>query len=70
MAQNQLRKFTYNNGTYLLYFSCALAYGPVMKKPNKKRNPIAKQLKHFTSKVIKNKKKYDRKKLPTKILGY
>jgi hypothetical protein len=34
-----------------------------MKKPNKKRNPIARQLKHFTSKVFKNKKRYDRKKL-------
>tara|TARA_Y100000114_G_scaffold131879_1_gene130346 strand:- start:376 stop:498 length:123 start_codon:yes stop_codon:yes gene_type:complete len=34
-----------------------------MKKPNKKRNPIAKQLRHFKKKVIKNKKKYDRKKL-------
>ena len=70
MAQSQSKKFTYNNGTYLLYFPHALAYGPIMKKPNKKRNPIARQLKHFTSKVIKNKKKYDRKKLPTKILGY
>ena len=43
-----------------------MAYGPVMKKPNKKRNPIARQLKHFTSKVFKNKKRYDRKKLETK----
>ena len=34
-----------------------------MKKTNKKRNPIAKQLRHFKKKVIKNKKKYDRKKL-------
>ena len=34
-----------------------------MKKPNKKRNPIARQLRHFRKKVIKNKKKYDRKKL-------
>jgi len=40
--------------------------GPIMKKPNKKRNPFAKQLKHFTSKVFKNKKRYDRKKLQTK----
>ena len=31
-----------------------------------KRNPIARQLKHFTSKVFKNKKRYDRKKLETK----
>ena len=51
-------------------FLNAMADGSVVKKPNKKRNPIARQLKHFTSKVIKNKKKYDRKKLPTKILGY
>ena len=34
-----------------------------MQKSNKKRNPVAKQLRHFTSKVIKNKKKYDRKKI-------
>ena len=33
-----------------------------MKKPNKKKNPIASQLRHFKKKVIKNKKKYDRKK--------
>ena len=33
-----------------------------MKKLNKKRNPVAKQLRHFKRKVIKNKKIYDRKK--------
>ena len=33
-----------------------------MNKPNKKRNPIAKQLRHFKNKVIKNKKAYNRKK--------
>ena len=33
-----------------------------MQKINKKRNPIAKQLRHFKQKVIKNKKAYDRKK--------
>ena len=27
-----------------------------MKKANKKRNPVAKQLRHFKQKVIKNKK--------------
>ena len=70
MAQSQLKKFIYNNGTHLLYFHDTLAYGPVMKKPNKKRNPIARQLKHFTSKVIKNKKKYDRKKLEKQSIGY
>ena len=32
-----------------------------MKKSNKRRNPIAKQLRHFKQKVIKNKKIYDRK---------
>ena len=32
-----------------------------MKKPNKKRNPVAKQLRHFKRKVIKSKKIYDRK---------
>jgi hypothetical protein len=42
-----------------------LADGPIMKKPNKKRNPFAKQLRHFTSKTFKDKKKYDRKKLET-----
>ena len=31
------------------------------QKRNKKRNPIAVQLKHFRHKVIKNKKKYNRK---------
>ena len=34
-----------------------------MKMPNKKKNPVARQLRHFKKKVIKNKKKYDRKKL-------
>ena len=34
-----------------------------MKKSNKKRNPVARQLRHFKKKVIENKKKYDRKKL-------
>ena len=33
-----------------------------MKKANKKRNPVARQLRHFKQKVIKNKKAYDRKK--------
>ena len=32
-----------------------------MKKANKKRNPVAKQLRHFKNKVVKNKKAYDRK---------
>jgi len=32
-----------------------------MKKANKKRNPVARQLRHFKQKVIKNKKRYDRK---------
>ena len=34
-----------------------------MEKRNKARNPIAKQLRHFKQKVIKNKKAYDRKKI-------
>ena len=34
-----------------------------MKKPNKKRNPVARQLRRFKKKVIKSKKVYDRKKL-------
>ena len=32
-----------------------------MKKTNKKRNPVAKQLRHFKRKVIKSKRIYDRK---------
>ena len=32
-----------------------------MKKANKKRNPVAKQLRHFKQKVIKIKKAYDRR---------
>ena len=32
-----------------------------MNKPNKKRNPVAKQLRHFKIKVIKSKRIYDRK---------
>ena len=32
-----------------------------MQKLNKKRNPVARQLRHFKQKVIKNKKIYDRK---------
>ena len=32
-----------------------------MNKPNKKRNPVAKQLRHFKNKVVKNKRIYDRK---------
>ena len=34
---------------------------PQMKKTNKKRNPVAKQLRHFKRKVIKSKRIYDRK---------
>ena len=34
-----------------------------MKKTNKKRNPVASQLRHFKKKVIKSKKVYDRKKI-------
>ena len=33
-----------------------------MKSPNKKRNPFAKQLRHWKNKIIKNKRRYDRKK--------
>ena len=32
-----------------------------MKSPNKKRNPFAKQLRHWRYKIIKSKKRYDRK---------
>ena len=34
-----------------------------MKKPNKKRNPFARQLKLFRQRIIKSKKRYNRKKL-------
>ena len=34
-----------------------------MQKLNKKKNPVAKQLRHFKQKVIKNKRIYDRKKI-------
>ena len=34
-----------------------------MNKVNKKRNPVARQLRHFKQKVVKNKKVYDRKKV-------
>jgi len=40
-----------------------------MKKANKKRNPVAKQLRHFKQKVIKNKKIYDRKKINKNTYG-
>ena len=34
-----------------------------MKKVIKKRNHVAKQLRHFKQKVVRNKKVYDRKKI-------
>jgi len=34
-----------------------------MKKANKKRNPVARQLRHLKQKIIQNKKTYNRKKL-------
>jgi len=37
-----------------------------MKKPNKKRNPVARQLRHFTSKVFKVKNRYARQKIHKK----
>ena len=40
-----------------------------MNKPNKKRNPVARQLRHFKKKVIKNKRIYDRKKIRKAIHG-
>ena len=33
-----------------------------MKKTNKKRNPVAKQLRHYKQKIIKKKTLYDRRK--------
>ena len=33
-----------------------------MKKANKKRNPVAKQLRHYKQKIIKKKTLYDRRK--------
>ena len=35
----------------------------IMKKANKKRNPVARTLKTFTQKIVPDKKKYDRKKI-------
>ena len=32
-----------------------------MQSPNKKRNPIARQLRHWRNKIIKSKRRYDRK---------
>ena len=32
-----------------------------MQSPNKKRNPIARQLKHWRNKIVKSKKRYQRK---------
>ena len=40
-----------------------------MQKLNKKKNPVAKQLRHFKQKVIKNKKAYDRKKISKDSYG-
>jgi len=37
------------------------AYAFFLKKNRKKKNPIAKALKFFTPKIIKDKKKYQRK---------
>jgi hypothetical protein len=34
----------------------------IMKKANKKKNPVARTLKTFTQKIVPDKKKYDRKK--------
>ena len=33
-----------------------------MKKANKKRNPVARQLRHYNQKIIKKKTLYDRRK--------
>ena len=33
-----------------------------MKKANKKRNPVARQLRHYKQKIIKKKTLYDRRK--------
>ena len=40
-----------------------------MQKLNKKKNPVARQLRHFKQKVIKNKKAYDRKKISKDSYG-
>ena len=32
-----------------------------MQSPNKKRNPIARQLRHWRNKIVKSKKRYQRK---------
>ena len=33
-----------------------------MNKPNKKRNPVVKQLRHYKQRIVKKKTLYDRKK--------
>ena len=33
-----------------------------MNKPNKKRNPVARQLRHYKQRIVKNKTLYDRRK--------
>ena len=33
-----------------------------MNKPNKKRNPVAKQLRHYKQRIVKKKTLYDRRK--------
>ena len=50
MNQLTKRKRAMNKKTYAFFL-----------KKNRKKNPIAKVLKFFTPKVIKDKKKYDRK---------
>ena len=40
-----------------------------MKSPNKKRNPFAKQLRHWRYKIIKSKKRYQRKNRDNSIIS-
>ena len=47
-----------------IFHKTNIGRNPSLAKMNKsRRNPVAKQLRHFKQKMIKNKKAYDRKKL-------
>ena len=40
-----------------------------MKSPNKKRNPFARQLRHLRNRIIKSKKRYQRKNRDNSIVS-
>ena len=57
LAGSQFQKRNPNNDPII-----GIKFDPLMIKANKKRNPFARQLRHFKNKIIKNKRRYDRKK--------